>query len=205
MCILIPKIAHRSDLQAIHTVGCVNWPEKFPYAPDVRFGTGHTGSEILLRFELREQATMGLVTTDNGAVWEDSCVEFFISFDETGYYNFEFNAIGTKLLGFRKERNRFTHAPTEVMRSILTFPSLGNTAFKLQEGDIRWSLEAVVPATALFRHEIADLTGMTACANFYKCGDRLPTPHFLSWMPIDNPTPDFHLERFFGKVIFGKS
>ena len=200
----IPKISAFGDLHATHKIGCVNWPEKFPYSPEVRFGIGHTGREILLRFEVREQATMGLVTTDNGAVWQDSCVEFFLSPDDTGYYyNFEFNCIGTKLLGFRKERERFTHAPAEVMRSIPTFPTLGNSPVELREGDIRWNLEAVIPASALFRHEIADLTGMTARANFYKCGDSLPTPHFLSWMPIDNPTPDFHLERFFGQVVFG--
>ena len=203
MSIVIPKISALGDLQAIHTIGCVNWPEKFPYAPEVRFGIGHTGSEILLRYEVHEKATMALVTTDNGAVWQDSCVEFFIAFDETGYYNFEFNAIGTKLLSFRKERERFTRATAEVMQSITTFPSLGKSPITLREGDIRWSLEAVISLPAFFRHDIADLTGTIARANFYKCGDALPAPHFLSWMPIDNPTPDFHLERFFGGAVFG--
>ena len=198
----IPKINSREQLRVIHAISCVNWPEKFPYAPEVHFGIGHTGSEILLRFEVREQATMGLVTVDNGAVWEDSCVEFFLSLDQTGYYNFEFNCIGTKLLGFRKERDKFTHAPADVMHSIETFPNLGRERVQLREGDIRWSLEAVIPASALFRHRIADLSGMTVRANFYKCGDALPTPHFLSWAPIDNPTPNFHLERFFGEAMF---
>jgi hypothetical protein len=202
MKITIPKIAGREQLRAIHTVGCVDWPAEFPYAPEVRFGIGHTGSEILLRFEVAEQAVLARATADNGAVWEDSCVEFFINFDETGYYNFEFNCIGTKLLGFRKEREKFTHAPAEVMRSIETFPSLGRQAVELREGDVRWTLEAVIPVTAFFRHRFADLAGMSTRANFYKCGDALPTPHFLSWAPIDNPTPNFHLEHFFGEVDF---
>ena len=202
MNIVIPKITALHELHAIHAIGCVNWPEKFPYAPKVRFGIGHTGSEILLRYELREQAVIALATTNHGAVWEDSCVEFFLSLDETGYYNFEFNCGGTKLLGFRKERERFVHAPEEIMRSITALSSLGHAPIPLQEGDIRWSLEAVIPSSALFRHEIADLTGTTARANFYKCGDALPTPHFLSWMPVHNPTPNFHLENFFGEITF---
>jgi hypothetical protein len=43
---------------------------------------------------------------------------------------------------------------------------------------------------------------MKARGNFYKCGDSLSVPHFLSWQPIDNPTPNFHLEKFFGELDF---
>ena len=35
-------------------------------------------------------------------------------------------------------------------------------------------------------------------ANFYKCGDDTPQPHFISWSPIDLPKPDFHAPQFFG-------
>ena len=27
-------------------------------------------------------------------------------------------------------------------------------------------------------------------------------PHYLSWMPIDTPKPDFHRPEFFGKINF---
>ena len=37
---------------------------------------------------------------------------------------------------------------------------------------------------------------------FYKCGDKLQTPHFLSWNPIDLPKPDFHCPAFFGLLQF---
>jgi hypothetical protein len=39
-------------------------------------------------------------------------------------------------------------------------------------------------------------------ANFYKCGDELPTPHFLSWNPIEWKEPSFHRPEQFGKLIF---
>ncbi len=43
---------------------------------------------------------------------------------------------------------------------------------------------------------------MTARANFYKCGDKQHTPHFLSWNKIDLPEPCFHCPEFFGKILF---
>ena len=39
-------------------------------------------------------------------------------------------------------------------------------------------------------------------ANFYKCGDKLQTPHFLSWNPIDLEKPNFHCPEFFGMLRF---
>jgi hypothetical protein len=39
-------------------------------------------------------------------------------------------------------------------------------------------------------------------ANFYKCGDELQTPHFLSWNPIEIDQPDFHRPDFFGTLEF---
>lgn len=34
-------------------------------------------------------------------------------------------------------------------------------------------------------------------ANFYKCGDDLPAPYYLSWNKIIAPKPDFHYPDFF--------
>ncbi len=185
-------------------IACVNWPGSFPYAPKVSFGIAHTDSEILLRFRVEEDNTLGTVTENNGPVWEDSCVEFFLSLDGTGYYNFEFNCIGTKLLSFRKTRTEFTHAGPEIMQTIKTFPSLGSKPVGLLPGPTLWSLDAVVPASALFRHTIKNLSGLQARANFYKCGDKMPNPHFLSLAPIEWPEPNFHLEKFFIPLNFEK-
>jgi hypothetical protein len=45
-------------------------------------------------------------------------------------------------------------------------------------------------------HEL--LAGQKIRANFYKCGDKTPEPHFISWNPIDLPKPNFHVPQFFG-------
>ncbi|MCK4879544.1 MAG: hypothetical protein KAS82_02750 [Bacteroidales bacterium] len=46
------------------------------------------------------------------------------------------------------------------------------------------------------------LSGLDAHANFYKCGDKLKQPHFLSWKPVLCSTPDFHTPRYFGQLSF---
>lgn len=195
--------ALESDPQAfgLQTIGCVNWPDEFPAKPEVRFAIAHTGKEILLKYFVSEEYTMALVAEDNGRVWTDSCVEFFINFDETGYYNFEFTCIGKALLGFRKEKENFVHGIPAVMNTIRRDPSLGTEPFT-EKRDQDWTLGVVIPVTAFFKHNIGDLSGVKTRANFYKCGDDLTVPHFLSWQPIDNPTPNFHLEKFFGEVEF---
>ena len=60
-------------------VACCNWPEQYPYAPEVSFRMFHTGAYLMLRFDVAERWTMARVTEDNGEVWTDSCVEFFIA------------------------------------------------------------------------------------------------------------------------------
>ena len=186
----------------IHKIASVNWPENYPYQPDVKFIIGHDGKEILLRFFVKEQSVLALTKEDNGKVWTDSCVEFFISFDDTGYYNFEFNCIGKMLLGFRKEKNNCVYADQHILQKIERKSSLGNTPFSERKGEQEWELSVRIPVFSFFRHLISSLSGLTAKANFYKCGDNLSIPHFLSWNPINNPTPNFHLEKDFGNIIF---
>lgn len=183
-------------------IACNNWKQKFPYAPEVRFRIAHNHRELFLRFDVTEQYTMAKITQDNGEVWTDSCVEFFIAPDERGYYNFEFTCIGKALLGFRKERPNPTHAAQEILNSIKRYSSLGNKNFDEKEGNNRWQLTVAIPVTALFLHRFDNWEEVTATANFYKCGDRLSHPHFLSWKPIDTPTPDFHIARCFSEIQF---
>ena len=50
-------------------------------------------------------------------------------------------------------------------------------------GECAWEVALVIPYSAFFLHDITSLDGKTLRANFYKCGDKLQTPHFLSWNP----------------------
>lgn len=183
-------------------VACNNWAAEYPYAPEVAFRMFHTGEKLYVRFEVGERYTMARVTEDQGCVWTDSCVEFFIAPDDGGYYNFECTCIGKLLLAYRKERPDPTPAPDRVMASIVRIPSIGTEPFEEREGDNRWTMTLEIPATALFMHRFTTWKGLSAAANLYKCGDDLSHPHFLSWQPIALPKPNFHCPEFFGQVKF---
>ncbi len=184
-------------------IACCNWPEQYPYAPKVQFRIFHSGETLWLRFDVEERYTAARVTEDNGRVWTDSCVEFFLELDESGYYNFETTCIGRMLLGFRKSHADARHGSAEVMASIRRYPSLpAGEPFEEREGDNRWSMMLAIPATALFRHDLKSWDGVEARMNLYKCGDDLSHPHFLSWQPIAWEKPNFHLPAFFAPARF---
>ena len=45
------------------------------------------------------------------------------------------------------------------------------------------------------------LEGEAAC-NFYKCGDKTKTRHYLAWAPLSSEKPDYHRRQDFGRMIF---
>lgn len=186
------------------SIACNNWQAEFPYSPEVKFHMAHNGAELFIKFSVTEDCTMAKITEDNGEVWTDSCVEFFLSLDESGYYNFEFTCIGKALLGFRKERPAAVHATPEIMETIKRFPTLGTSNFDEKKGKNHWELTVALPATALFRHSLKKWSGVKATANVYKCGDNLSQPHFMSWQPVNTLKPDFHVPACFTTVEFAE-
>lgn len=186
---------------AFQPIDVVNWSE-YPYQPKVEFRVAHTGDSLLLNFRVTEASVRAVAPSDMGRVWEDACCEFFVQpGEEPVYYNFECNCAGTLLLNCGVVGNR-KPAPDEVVKSVRRWSSLGREPFEERIGECSWELCEVIPASALFNHDISDFTGKTLKGNFYKCGDLLQTPHFLSWSPIDLPKPCFHCPEFFGTLHF---
>lgn len=209
--LVIERITRTSSLQEAfdcldradaHKIACLNWPGDYPYRPDVSFSLLHDGDTIYLRYTVDERSVAAVAAHDNGEVWRDSCVEMFCSFDGEGYYNLEANAAGRVLLSYRVPGEAKVVADSHVLAAVCRYPSLGNEPFAERVEQTRWSLVLTIPKETFFRNGIASLCGAEATANFYKCGDNLSTPHFLSWNPIDHPEPNFHLPQYFGKVRF---
>lgn len=181
-----------------HPIQYVNWKE-FPYKPEVDFQIAHDNKHIFIHYRVEEEYVKAQYVRINEAVWEDSCVEFFISFDGgVHYYNIEFNVLGTGLTGYgsavREERERLG---AETIATIQTASMVVNAG-----GKKIWNMILVIPSPIFANEQNQGLSGITASANFYKCGDGLPTPHFLSWAKIDYPKPNFHLPEFFGEITF---
>lgn len=179
----------------------VNW-KSYPYQPMARFRIAYTKDAVLLNYQVEEDSIRAKYGEDNGSVWTDACVEFFvIPADDGIYYNIESNCIGTILVGAGKERSERERAGEEITRKVQRWSSLGRTPFG-EQGHARWELSLIVPYSVFFKSKVEALDGKTVRANFYKCGDELKTPHFLSWSPIDAPQPDFHRPDAFGQLIF---
>ena len=195
----LPKLLDEEKI-GFQPVSKVNWNE-YPYCPKVEFRVAHTEDAILLHFKVTEASVRARYGEDNGSVWTDSCVEFFsIPAGDGIYYNIECNCIGTVLVGVGPQRNNREHAPADVTVQIQRWSSLGRTPFEERVEEVTWEAALVVPYTVFFKHQITSLDGKEIKANFYKCGDELQTPHFLSWNPIEIEQPDFHRPDFFGTL-----
>ena len=181
-------------------IGCLNWPEAFPYRPEAEFDICHSGEALHLRFRVKEDAVRAVCAADREHAWEDSCVEFF--FDPHGdgsYYNLECTCIGKLYLCRGEGRHGREFLPEAAYAAIRRRCSLGTEPFGLREVPTAWEVELDVPA-AVFG--LASFHGLQARGNFYKCGDRLPVPHYLTWAPITTPKPDFHRPEYFDTLVF---
>ena len=197
----IPALLDKEKV-AFQSINTVNW-KTFPYQPEVQFRIAHTDDAILVHYKVKEASVRAVAAGDNGAVWEDACVEFFsIPAGDGIYYNVECNCAGILLIGAGAGRENREHAPQEVMDKVQRWSSLGRQSFEERVGECNWELALVIPYSAFFKHQITSLDGMTVRANFYKCGDKLQTPHFLSWNPIALEKPNFHCPEFFGTLNF---
>ena len=200
---IVEKITGTDQLpaKAENAISNQNWVE----APDVhaRFSIRHDGSSIYLYYQVEEPEIRAVNTEFNSPVWEDSCVEFFLAFGgEDGYYNFEINAIGTVLGAFGKDRNKRFHLADSLLMQIETTPSLERKPIENLVQRTFWSMQLIIPVRIFHFSHIKNLSGVDAHANFYKCGDKLKQPHFLSWKPVLTSTPDFHLPKYFGQLYF---
>ncbi len=181
-------------------IACLNWPDAFPSRPDVQFEIFHTGDMLHLTYRVREDAVRAVCAADREHVWEDSCVEFFFAPRADGYYyNLECTCTGKVLLCRGTGRGDRESLPQAAYDGIVRRCSLGTAPFGLREEPTAWEVALEIPA-ATFGLERFD--GLQARGNFYKCGDGLPVPHFVSWAPIDTPNPDFHRPEFFDNLMF---
>jgi hypothetical protein len=184
-----------------HPVACLNWPQ-FPYCPDVTFRIAHIQTEIWLHFHVKEARILGLQTRTHGDVYMDSCVEFFITFDGANYYNLEINCIGTPHLGYGPEREHRRFVPLPLMERLAIRSSLGSKPFAEKTGSFEWSLTARIPTACFAFDTLTVLSGRCARVNVYKCGNGLSVPHYVTWLPIKTPTPDYHRPEHFGDSVF---
>ncbi len=170
----------------------------------VRFSLAYDLGSIFVLYRIREPELRAMHRELMAPVYEDSCVELFISDpDNKRYVNLEFNAVGACLGGIGAGRGERTWLPLSYMEKLRIWSSY-------QEGLAHgigflgtWELLVRIPLTASgLLGSVRDLAGVCLRCNLYKCGDKLRFPHYLAWRDIDLPSPDFHQNRFFGPIEF---
>lgn len=169
-------------------IGVNRWKE-FQEAPETTFRVLQDNDGITVKMHTKERNLRAVCETENGDVYLDSCMEFFLKPDpwDTRFLNFELNPKGVLHLGlgpngedrvFIEERDSFD------------IVSVGN------EGD--WTLKVHVPFEFLKKY--FKNVGKIWKGNFYKCGDMTDHVHFGAWSEIEVPEPDFHVPDFFGII-----
>jgi len=172
----------------------------------------HGPRAIHLRFDVQDKFVRCVHKGFQSHVFKDSCVEFFVQpKPDSGYFNFETSAGGEMLLRYikdpyRDERGRVmnTRDVTAEEAGGITVRTLLKTPYEsVNDEPINWWVELSIPIDFLQNYvgPLADLPGQSWRANFYKCGDKTPMPHFGSWAPIGDKL-EFHQPSKFGTIIF---
>lgn len=181
------------------------FPEFFP---EVKSKMMYDNENLYLIFHVNDRYVRCLTNVTNGPVWEDSTVEFFFSPDTRfpeRYFNLEINCGGTPLMHYnlipRKNAMDIDLSDLQAIEIAHTLPQI--IAQEIID-PVEWSVEYRIPLEILRKY--SEVTG-PACgtewkANFYKIAENNSNPHYLTWTHVDNPKPDFHLPRFFGRLKF---
>ncbi len=198
----LKDVSRKLDLYGAQIdIDTINWPQ-FDYAPKVKTLLGYGNKELYLKYFVDDKYFVARNKETNQNIYEDSCVEFFVAPSDDGYYNFEINAIGACLMGFGPSKEDRERVNPEIVSKIRRLSSFGKKAQEEEIRDVQWNIVIAIPFGVFFNHQIKDLSGCQFKANFYKCGNRLSFPHYLSWNPITTEKPNFHKPENFGLLVF---
>ncbi len=134
-------------------------------------------------------------TEPDSAVWEDSCLEVFFSFDGKNYVNLEANANAALRASFGPDRHD---------RKFLREMGIAMPTVQASQSADAWEIVVNIPIAAIDAlWGKLPQSGDSFSANFFSCGDKTPMPHYAAWNKIETESPDFHRPEFFGKIIIG--
>lgn len=129
----------------------------------------------------------------------DSCLEFFLRpTPSLRYMNFEWNPKGCLYLGIGTcAEDLMRLAPADWQIKKLFTP-------QVQQQEDTWQITFQIPYSFItgFFPDFDPENTRKIRGNFYKCGDKLDTPHYLAWNPITREGKYlFHTPEEFGELI----
>ena len=192
-------------------IDVAQWPERNNgYKPEVRFRIAYSQQMLFIEYYVKEANIKARYSEDKDSKpFKDSCCEFFFSPEcNNNYYNMELNCIGKGTFAFRRGGRKGPKIAygEEIMKRIFRYSTLGEAPIETsvkENGELfEWKLTVAIPLECFTETPMETLQGKTMRANFYKCGDDMPKPHFLTWNRIELDKPDFHTPDFFGALTF---
>lgn len=178
------------------------------FVPVVESKMMYDKENLYVIFRVKDRFVKSTVTTFNGPVSENSCVEFFFSPDTSNplnYFNLEVNAGGTPLIfHVKKPRATYDKLSDDDIKQIEIAHSLPAVVDPEIKEPITWTIEYRIPVAMLKKYSnvTPPAPGIKWKGNFYKTGSETSNPNYMTWSLVDNPVPDFHLPQFFGTLVF---
>lgn len=185
-----------------------NLGEKPVHFPFVQAKLAYDEDALFVIFKVEDRYVRATAQVYQDEVFKDSCVEFFFTPGEDitqGYFNFEINCGGTALFYHQKGRK---NEDKPIAETDFKQIEIAHTMPKIVDPEIEelvtWMVEFRMPIHILASYAQIETPapGVIWRANLYKCADGCSHPHWLTWSPIELPTPDFHSSDFFGKLVF---
>jgi hypothetical protein len=177
--------------------------------PRTQARLGYDERFVYVIFRVEDRYVRAVAPRHQGDVCRDSCVEFFFTPGEdvtAGYFNLEMNCGGTMLFNYQVvpwkdvvlvrqadlQRVEVAHSMPRIVEPEISEPTT-------------WTVEYRIPIDLLATYHPRARTpaaGVVWRGNLYKCADATSQPHWLTWAQVANPTPNFHLPQYFGRLIF---
>ncbi len=182
--------------------------EKPLFTPEVQAKMMYDDENLYVIFRVMDRYVHCLVTDIDGPVYEESAVEFFFSPDPQfpeRYFNLEINCGGTPLMRYNDfSKKQQVPLRVEDIKKVEIAHSLPQVVDPEIDEPVTWTLEYRIPLDILSRYSkiLKPKPGTEWRANLYKIAEKGTNVHFLTWSPVNNPVPNFHLPQFFGIIKF---
>ena len=177
-------------------------PEHFP---KTQAKVVYDDQAIYVIFKVEDQYVRAVITKNQGPVCTDSAVEFFFSPDgDPGYFNLEMNCGGTMLFHHQIEPREGKLLIDDSLKQVEVAHSMPKVVDPEIQEPVTWTVEYRIPFSMLQKYADFNVphSGTVWRANFYKIADKTSHPHWLTWSPVINPEPNFHMPEYFGEIIF---
>lgn len=201
----IPYVKDRQDFKRkvslTEKIQINEFPWNAQYKPETWAAVAYSDSAIYVHMETKERYIRAVHTAVNGAIYTDSCMEFYVRpcLENNNYFNIEINPIGTVYLSVGANRGER-----------LLIDEIGAEALQIEtnikhfsKNNIVWSVEYKIPYRFIKEYipEFSIGQQLLMEGNFYKCGNELPEVHWGCWNYVNSLKPDFHRPECFGRII----